>query len=355
MNIRSRWGIAACLMLVLVSASACGRKTSPLIPDSPRPEAIQNIKAVTRDVIAFLSWPLPAKNIEGKSMDPSTIKQIRIYRAEFGKDRKKARYRPYAEINMADPAPAVVRNNVVSWSDRNLRYGQTYGYRIRSLSARGGISLPSEEVRVTPVIPLAAPRGFVALGVDNYNMLTWEPVTTQMDGGSAKGFVGYNVYRSAEKGLYEDTPINRAPLTATSYKDTAVANDHTYYYIIRSVDSPAPPWNESPDSEESSATPKDLTPPDEPTGLTVVAGVGRVFLTWNENKERDLAGYHVYRSTRSGQDYERLTDKLLARTTYSDETVKSGVTYYYVITAVDRSGNESARSQEKKVHVEKLR
>ncbi|MGE5174632.1 MAG: fibronectin type III domain-containing protein [Betaproteobacteria bacterium] len=348
MNIRSRWGIAACLMLMLVIAAACGRRTNPLIPDSPRPEAIQNIKAATRDAVAFLSWPLPARNIEGKSMDPSSIVKIRIYRAEFGKDRKTARYRPYAEISMADPAPAVVRNNMVSWSDRNLKYDQTYGYRIRALSARGGVSSPSQEVLVTPVIPLAIPRGFVAIGVDSYNTLTWEPVTTQMDGSPAKGFIGYNVYRSAERGLYEDTPVNNAPLTATSYKDQAVANDHTYYYIIRSVDSPAPPWNESPDSEELSATPRDLTPPDKPSGLTVVAGVGRVFLTWNENKERDLAGYHVYRSTRSGHDYIRLTHKVLARTTYSDRTVRSGMTYYYVITAVDRSGNESARSLEKK-------
>jgi fibronectin type 3 domain-containing protein len=121
------------------------------------------------------------------------------------------------------------------------------------------------------------------------------------------------------------------------------------------VDSAAQPWRESLDSAEASAMPRDLTPPARPKGLTTVAGVGRVFLTWNENSERDLAGYHVYRSTRSGRDYERLTDKLLVRTTFSDETAKSGNTYYYVITAADKSGNESERSEERKAHVEKLR
>jgi fibronectin type 3 domain-containing protein len=202
---------------------------------------------------------------------------------------------------------------------------------------------------------LAVPQGFVALGVDGYAMLTWEPVKTRLDGSPAGGFVGYNVYRGTEKELYEEAPANTVPLTTTSFKDTGVTNDRTYYYVIRSVDSPGPPWNESPDSAESSATPKDLTPPDRPTGLTVVAGVDRVFLTWNENKERDLAGYYVYRSARSGKDYEQLTDKLLTRTTFSDETAKSGVTYYYMVTAVDKSGNESKPSEEKKVHIEKLR
>jgi fibronectin type 3 domain-containing protein len=88
--------------------------------------------------------------------------------------------------------------------------------------------------------------------------------------------------------------------------------------------------------------------------LTVVPGVGRAFLTWNENKERDLAGYHVYRSTKSGRDYERLTDMVLSRTTFSDETAKPGAVYYYRITAVDRSGNESTESEEKKAAIEKL-
>ncbi len=355
MNIRFPWRTAACLALMLATAAACGRKTNPLIPDSPRPEVIQNIHAAARDGIAFLSWPLPVRNVEGKSMAPSAIRLIRIYRAEFGKDRKKARYRLYAAIDLTAPAPAAVRNDVVYWSDSNLKYGETYGYRIRAVSTRGGVSAPSEEILVRPVISLAVPQGFVALGVDSYATLTWEPVTTRLDGSPASGFVGYNLYRSTEKGFYDGAPINTEPLTIASFKDTDVRNNRTYYYVVRSVDSPNPPWNESLDSAESSATPKDLVPPDRPSGLTVVAGVDRVFLTWNENKEQDLAGYYVYRSTRSGRDYEKLTDKLLAKTTFSDDKAKSGVTYYYRITAVDTSGNESKPSEEKKARVEKLR
>jgi fibronectin type 3 domain-containing protein len=86
-----------------------------------------------------------------------------------------------------------------------------------------------------------------------------------------------------------------------------------------------------------------------------VPGVGRVFLTWHENKERDLDGYYVYRSVKSGTGYERLTDTVLRRTTFSDETVKQGVTYFYSITAVDRTGNESDRSREHKTYTEKIR
>jgi hypothetical protein len=355
MNVRSRWCIAACLLALLAASAACGRKTNPRIPDSPRPEAVKEIRAVTRDAVAILSWPLPARNVEGKGMKPADIAGFRVYRAEIGRDRRKARYKLYAEIDMQDPVPAVVRNNSVTWSDRGLKYDQTYGYQIRALSVRGGVSQPSEEIRVTPQISLSAPAALAAHGVDGYNQLTWQPVTTWLDGSPAEGFVGYNIYRGAEQGIHEETALNKEPLRTTSYKDTAVSNNRTYYYVIRAVDSAAQPWRESLDSAEASAMPRDLTPPARPKGLTTVAGVGRVFLTWNENSERDLAGYHVYRSTRSGRDYERLTDKLLVRTTFSDETAKSGNTYYYVITAADKSGNESERSEERKAHVEKLR
>jgi fibronectin type 3 domain-containing protein len=83
--------------------------------------------------------------------------------------------------------------------------------------------------------------------------------------------------------------------------------------------------------------------------------VNRAFLTWNENKEQDLAGYYVYRSTRSGRDYERITSKPLMRSTFSDQTVKGGNTYYYMITAVDQAGNESAGSGEKAEDIERFK
>jgi len=354
MNNRVPWFFAACLLLVLTTAVACGRKTPPQVPDSPRPEMIQGIKVMTRDTDAFLSWQIPARNVEGRDIASSDIQQFRIYRSEIGRDRKKGRYKLYAEINMADPSPAEVRNNRVFWSDRNLKYGQVYGYQVRAVSVRGGVSPVSEDVRAAPLLSLAVPQGLTAQANDSSIQLSWAPVTTRMDGSHYEGFVGYNLYRGSEKGRSDELPLNKEPLRTNSFKDTRVSNDSTYYYMVRSVDSPALPWRESLDSEEVSATPRDRTPPARPTGLTVVPGVGRAFLTWNENKEQDLAGYNVYRSTRSGKSYVKLTDKVLTRTTYSDERAKQGAVYYYIITAVDKVGNESAGSEEKNASIEKL-
>ena len=77
-----------------------------------------------------------------------------------------------AEINLAQPAPAEVRNGRVFWRDTNLRYGRVYGYRIRAMGMRGGMSPPSEEVLVAPLLSLAAPKTLSAVGGDSNNLLT---------------------------------------------------------------------------------------------------------------------------------------------------------------------------------------
>jgi hypothetical protein len=353
MNMHLRFLLVSALALSLVSAG-CGRKTNPIVPESPRPEAVRSVKAEARGTEAWLTWPIPERNVEGRSMKPADIEQFRVYRTEIGRDARRGRLKLLAEITLASPSPAVVRNNSVTWSDTNLRFGQTYGYSIQAVSSRGGRSRMSDEILVTPAPPLAVPQHVEAAGGDNYTVITWAAVTTWMDGRPAAPAARYNIYRGTERGRYDQAPLNRQPFAQPSFRDTTARNDHTYYYIVRSVAQEAPPWNESPDSAAVSATPRDRTPPDSPAGLTVLAGLNRVFLTWNENRESDLAGYHVYRAPGGTKSFVRLTTKPLTRTTFSDDTVKSGNTYHYAVTAVDTSGNESIRSVEKTTHVEVL-
>ena len=57
-------------------------------------------------------------------------------------------------------------------------------------------------------------------------------------------------------------------------------------------------------------------------------------------------GFYAYRGTQSGGPYTRLDSSLLTSASYSDGTVLSGQTYYYVTTDVDSSGLESSYSNE---------
>jgi hypothetical protein len=71
-----------------------------------------------------------------------------------------------------------------------------------------------------------------------------------------------------------------------------------------------------------------------------------VTLQWDPNTETDLTGYNLYRSDQSGLGYVRLNADLIAPTTYTDNTIAAGLTYYYVATAVNDSDLESGFSNE---------
>jgi hypothetical protein len=102
--------------------------------------------------------------------------------------------------------------------------------------------------------------------------------------------------------------------------------------------------NESVDSDEASAIPTD-PPPTAPNGLVATPGIKQISLDWDDNIETDLAGYKVYRSTSSGGPYSEIASLGLT-SDYIDTGLTGGITYYYVVTAVDGGANESGNSNE---------
>ena len=75
------------------------------------------------------------------------------------------------------------------------------------------------------------------------------------------------------------------------------------------------------------------------------AGAHTVALSWDASTSA-VIGYNVYRGTQSGGPYQKLTSSLQPDTSYTDSTVLSSTTYYYVATAVDSNHAESAYSNQ---------
>ena len=69
-----------------------------------------------------------------------------------------------------------------------------------------------------------------------------------------------------------------------------------------------------------------------------------VDVTWNASTST-VVGYNVYRGVQSGGPYQMLNTTLQGLS-FSDGTVQSGTTYFYVVTAVDANGVESPFSTE---------
>ena len=89
----------------------------------------------------------------------------------------------------------------------------------------------------------------------------------------------------------------------------------------------------------------ETSPPAAPTGLTANPGDGLVSLDWNDNGEPDLASYNVKRGTSAGGPYATIATGVSA-SAHDDSVVTNGTTYYYVVSAVDTSANESGNSSE---------
>jgi hypothetical protein len=78
------------------------------------------------------------------------------------------------------------------------------------------------------------------------------------------------------------------------------------------------------------------------------AGTHDVILSWTASTTSGVVGYNVYRGTTSGgESATPLNSSPINGTTYSDETVQAGQTYYYVVTAVaSDDGTQSAYSNQ---------
>jgi len=87
------------------------------------------------------------------------------------------------------------------------------------------------------------------------------------------------------------------------------------------------------------------------TATQTLSGVGvapvqhSVSLSWTDSNS-GIAGYNIYRGNSAGGPFTQINSGLDATPAYNDTSVVAGQTYYYVATAVNESGAESAYSNE---------
>ena len=218
-----------------------------------------------------------------------------------------------------------------SHTDTGLTDGVPYYYVVTAVDAASNTAT-STEASATPADNLApaAPTGLAATTGDQQATLQW-------DANGEPDLDGYNLYRSTTSGGGY-AKVNGPIVTTTGFTDSGLTNGSAYYYVVSAVDTSG---NESADSSEASVTP--LAPP---AGLTATAFNGYVSLDWADYTELPVAGYNVYRSATSGGPYNMINASLLADSVHPDASVTNGITYYYVVTALDTNSNESPYSLE---------
>ncbi len=186
--------------------------------------------------------------------------------------------------------------------------------------------LASDDIVLATSAPLP-PVNLASRPGDQMVSLTWDPPdTTEIQ--------GYDIYRRAVANS-DFVRLNTARVMETYFEDSGLQNGLSYDYVIRAVNGFGV---SSPASDQTTAIPSSGAP-DTPLNFLAQASVNSaspwVSLSWTENTENDLDGYHIFRKVEGGvYSYLGYT----AETQYKDNGVTNGVLYSYKIRAADTEG-----------------
>jgi len=217
----------------------------------------------------------------------------------------------------------VLPTSPLTFVDTTVTNGVTYYYNITAHNGlgQGGYSAT---VSAMPLNVPSAPTAARATAGVGQMTLNWDPPYNE--GGSP--VTNYRIYRGTTPTLL----LFLKDSAQTSATDTGLSNGQAYYYQITAVNA----VGEGPKCTIFTGTL--ASPPGPLLDLQAVASNSRVDLTWtapSDNGGSSITGYLVYRSVLSGQ--ETVLNPVTG-TTYQDQNLVNGITYYYQVSAVNAVG-----------------
>lgn len=375
------------LALLVVVTVFCGKRGDPRPPVPVIPQATTDLVVAQRAGQVILSWSYPALTTAGRSL--TDVRRILIYRyveelpvqpggrdpnsilpgdidptqpqpialfakvptipqAQFAKLSTRIESIEKANLASATAGARLIYADAPPFQARDGRPVRiTYAVVTEGEDAKGEFS---NQAIIIPLPVAAPPKNVTATAKAEGVTVAWTAPTTSVTQ-DAPIISGYNIYRSAPGEALDDfaAPINNAPVTGTSYTDVPAYGDHEYR--VTAVATAGPPLLQSDLSLPTAVTFKDLVPPPAPSQITPLVETRAVRLIWPPVEAADLAGYKVYRAEGVGHG-DQIRDvgtipleggQVFTATDFTDTRVDLGIAYRYAVTAVDKSGNESAR------------
>jgi hypothetical protein len=374
-------------LLAFPGLLGCASPGEPVDRKPPIPRAVTDLAARQFGNDVVLTFTLPTETVNHRRLEQSPA--IEIYRdfesSRNGAAQTAARKNPTLLVTI--PAAMLDR-----YTEKNqVRYADSLhpadftehpdAIVVYTVRARVSEKRASEVSNVASLraYPVPEPIGDLKAEVTHTAVvLTWSPPGKDPTG-AAPTIASYHIYRGeaesnaagavrnantaptvAPAANYEAIPADlrlKSPLARIGESNSATFSDaqfdfgKTYVYSIRSEVAAGALMLESADSNLAVVTPRDTFPPAAPEHVVVVfvppqgGAPAHLELSWAPSPEPDAAGYNVYRSEQEGVPGTRVNTELLLTPAFRDINVVSGHRYSYTIAAVDRSGNESARSE----------
>lgn len=147
----------------------------------------------------------------------------------------------------------------------------------------------------------------------------------KLDWQVVEGADTYEIKRGEKSGNYSVL----ASVSNTTYTDTTRIRGTTYYYVVTALN-----------SKGNSANSNEIvykTIPKVPNVFGTLSGSNGL-LNWSASNGAD--NYTIYRSTVQGGPYYALEESIVSNS-YTDSELQSGITYYYVVKAMNDMGESN--------------
>jgi fibronectin type 3 domain-containing protein len=353
---------ALALAGLLVGCASIG---SPVPPSLELPRPPTDLRALRKGSKVYLLWTLPTKTTDRQNVrQPGPTRICRSLAAvmsacDMAVGNLPPASNPPGQHPSHDQSVAKTKTEAefVDTLPTDLQQQNPTGtatYAVEPLNREARTAGFSNQVQVALAPTLPPPSNIKAQVTADGVVLTWDcerPVTT-----SPSIRYTYRIYRkSMDNGA--DTRLADVECPDSHYDDHSVEWQKRYQYRIAVATlatlKSQPPGRvaeiEGDDSSPQDVFTNDIYPPGVPTGLQAVfSGPGQppaIDLLWAPDTDADLAGYNVYRREEGTQPV-KINATLVKTSAYRDSSVVAGKTYWYMVSAVDLRGNESARSAE---------
>ncbi|MDR2692886.1 MAG: fibronectin type III domain-containing protein [Chitinispirillales bacterium] len=207
-----------------------------------------------------------------------------------------------------------ISSSSTSYTDNaNLSPGTTYYYKVSACNGLG--ESPQSSPRNATTI-INAPTNVSASSTSSSSItITWSPVS---------GAAGYRIYRGGSQ---------VGSTSSTSYTENGLSPGTLYYYTVSAYKGNVESLHSSPPASVTTIL-------NAPTNVNAIStSSSSISVTWASVD--GAAGYRVYRNTSAGGTYEPVGST--SSTSYTDNGLSPGTTYYYKVSAY--KGNvESSQS-----------
>jgi hypothetical protein len=356
------------ICFVLLIIAGCGAPGEPVPPTPPVAVAVSDLIAHQAGDGAQLTFTIPGRSISGdRLLSTPAVEVLRgTLKTDGSPDLKSLRVVDTIPGALAEKyfvGDKVQFTDALTPEETKAPEGKIAIYAVRTRLSQKRASANSNIVSLR-IFPVPARVSSIEARVTEPAIeLSWPAVNRTSAGDPLTAPVQYNIYRAdldtdlmdlANRDVSQLNLNGKLQLLASlpeqSYSDKSFEFGKTYAYIVRCVINRDGVALESADSKPAILAPRDTFPPAAPQAISAAVLAGEtdnslvVDLSWSINVEPDFVGYRVYRSEQPDTKGQLLTTELLPTPAYRDTSVQPGRRYWYVVTAVDRAGNESEPS-----------